>query len=322
MATPEDEIKQVDVRTKWKHEALDFTPWLAKNLHLLGDVLEMELELVRMEEPVGPYFLDILAKEADEGVKVAIENQLEETDLHHLGQLLTYATGSGAQVAIWVAPEFVYEHAQALHRLNKWTKESIRFFGVKVEVFEKAGGEPLEARFRKVVYPGGWNKEATLKSGEMPQTQRQHYEFFQPLVSKLLGGGFADKAVNYFDHTGRLFPSSFDEETGYAVSFWKNSAWVSLHVRTWDSIERNNRIFDELAAERDDVESSIDASADSKWQWDRHDTLTFSTVNIRREGSIDDPLEKLEETRAWMLDLLPKLKEVFDPRLAKALGSE
>lgn len=319
MTVPEDGTEQVDVRTKWKHEALDFTPWLADNLHLLGGVLEMELELVRMEEPVGPYYLDILAKEADEGVKVAIENQLEETNLEHLGQLLTYATGCDAQVAIWVAPEFVYEHAQALHRLNKWTKESIRFFGIKVEVFRKAGGEALEAKFRKVVYPGGWNKEATLKSGEMPATKRRYYEFFQPLVTKLLGDGFADKAVNYFDHTGRLFPSSFDEETGYAVSFWKNSAWVSLHVRTWDSVERNNRIFDELAAERDDVESSIDVGADSKWQWDRHDTLTFSTVNIRREGSIDDPPEKLEETRAWMLDFLPKLKEAFDPQLERVL---
>ena len=75
-------------------------------------------------------------------------------------------------------------------------------------------------------------------------------------------------------------------------------------------------------AERDDVESSIDAGVDSEWQWDRHDTLTFSTINIRKDGSIDDPPEKLEETRAWMLDLLPKLKEAFDPRLAEVLRSE
>ena len=320
MATPEDEIKQADVRDKWEHEAHDFTPWLAENLHRLGDALDMNLEAVQTEVPVGPYFLDILAKDADEDVLVAIENQLEETDLHHLGQLLTYATGCDAQVAVWVAPEFCYEHAQALHRLNKWTKENIRFFGIKVEVFKKASDGDLEARFRKVVYPGGWNKDVTLPSGEMPATKRKYHEFFQPLVTKLLGEGFADKAVEYFGHTGRLFPSGFDEETGYAVSFWKNRAWVSLHVRTWDSVDRNNRIFDELVAERDDVESSIYADADSEWQWDRHDRYTFSTISIWKDGSIDDPPEKLEETRAWMLDLLPKLKEVFDPRLEEALA--
>lgn len=318
MAMPEDEIKQVDVRTKWEHEALNFTPWLAENLHLLGDELEMELELDQMEVPVGPYFLDILAKEADDGVKVAIENQLEETDLHHLGQLLTYATGCEANVAIWVAPEFCYEHAQALHRLNEWTKENIRFFGVKVEVFKKAGGEHLEARFRRVVYPGGWNKDVTLPSGEMPATKRRYHEFFQPLITKLIGEGFADKAVNYFDHTGRLFPSGFDEETGYAVSFWKNGAWVSLHIRTWDSVERNNRIFDELQKAKPEIEESLDA----EWVWHRFGPHSFSTISIRRDSSIDDPPEKLEEIRGWMLDQLPKLKDVLDPRLEEAFADQ
>ena len=74
----------------------------------------MELELVKREAAVGPYSLDILAKEADTGVMVAIENQLEETNLIHLGQLITYATGRGAHIAIWVAPKFGYYHAQAL----------------------------------------------------------------------------------------------------------------------------------------------------------------------------------------------------------------
>ena len=315
MTTPEDEIKQVEVRTKWEHEALNFTPWLANNLQLLGSVLGMKLEHPQTEVPVGPYFLDILAKEVDEGVLVAIENQLEETDLHHLGQLLIYATGLRAQVAVWVAPEFVYEHAQALYRLNEWTKESIRFFGVKVEVFKKAGGERLEARFRKVVYPGGWDKEITLPSGEMTPTRRRHHEFFQPLVTKLLGEGFADKSVQYEFDNGRFFPSRFDKDTGYAVSFSKNGAWVSLHVRTWDSVERNNRIFDELQKAKPEIEESLDA----EWVWHRFGPNSFFTISIRKDGSIDDPPGKLEEIRAWMLDQLPKLKDVLDPHLERVL---
>ena len=317
LAAPEDGTVQVDVRKMWKHEALDFTPWLAKNLHLLGDTLGMELEPIQTEVPVGQYYLDILAREADDGALVAIENQLEETDLSHLGQLLTYATGCGAHVAIWVAPEFGYEHAQALNRLNEWTNGRIRFFGVKIEVISKADGAPTP-RFRKVVYPGGWSKEATLPSGEMPPTKRRHHEFFQPLVTKLLGEGFADKAVQYFDHTGRIFPSRLDEDTGYAVSFWNNGAWVSLHVRTWDSIERNNRIFDELQEAQPEIEESLDA----EWVWHRFGPHSFFTISIRRDSSIDDPPEKLEEIRGWMLDQLPKLKKVLDPRLAEALGSK
>ena len=320
MATPDDGMKLVDVRTMWKHEALDFTPWLADNLHLLGDVLEMKLESIRTEEPVGPYSLDILAKVADEEILVAIENQLEETDLSHLGQLLTYATGCGAHVAIWVAPEFGYEHAQALHRLNEWTNGRIRFFGVKIEVISKADGAPTP-RFRKVVYPGGWSKEATLPSGEMPPTKRRHHEFFQPLVTKLLGEGFADKAVQYFDHTGRIFPSRLNPAIGYSVSFYRDSAWVSLHLQTEDK-EINKQLFEELKVDQKQIERRVDAGPDPDWQWLSRDRDSFSTINIRRDGSIDDPPEKLEENRAWMLDLLPKLKEAFDPRLAEALGSK
>ncbi|MXY44639.1 MAG: DUF4268 domain-containing protein [Dehalococcoidia bacterium] len=318
MTVPEDGIEEVEVRTKWNHEALDFTPWLAKNLHLLGDTLEMKLEHPQTEVPVGPYFLDILAKDTDEDVLVAIENQLEETDLHHLGQLLTYATGCDAQVAIWVAPEFGYEHAQALHRLNKWTKENIRFFGVKVEVIKKADGECLEARFRKVVYPGGWDKKATLPSGEMPATKRRHHEFFQPLVTKLIGDGFADKVFQHFDHADRIFPSSLNPGIGYEVSFYKDWAWVTLNIRM-EETELTKRIFDKLEVDREVIERSVEAEPAPDWQWLRHDYYAFSSISVRRGGSIDDPPEKLEETRAWMLDLLLKFKEVFGPRLERIL---
>lgn len=36
MSRSEQERQLVDVRTVWPHEALDFTPWLAGNLDLLG----------------------------------------------------------------------------------------------------------------------------------------------------------------------------------------------------------------------------------------------------------------------------------------------
>ena len=85
-------------------------------------------------------------------------------------------------IAIWVAPAFGYEHARALHRLNEWTKDSIRFYGVKIEVIKQAGGDP-SPRFRTVVCPGGWNEEATISSQERwPRDKRKYAEFFWPLT--------------------------------------------------------------------------------------------------------------------------------------------
>ena len=319
MAT-EEGSEQLDVHTMWKHESINFTPWLAKNLHLLGDALGMKLELVQTEAPIGSLYLDILARQTDTGAMVAIENQLEETDLGHLGQVLAYAAGCDARVTIWVAPYFRHEYAQALHWLNEWTRDEISFYGVKVEVLRRADGAPLEPRFRKVVYPGGWNKEITLPSGEMPPDKRKYYDFFQPLIAELIRGGFADKAIHYFDHTGRFFPSGLDRDIGYAASLYggRNDTWVTFHIRTED-VENTKRIFDTLQADREQIERSVDASPDPEWQWDRHDGLTFSSISIRKDGSIDDLPEKLEKTMSWMLDLLPKLKEVFDPRLDEIL---
>ena len=307
----------MNVRSKWKDEALNFTPWLAENLQLLGDALGMRLEYCQTEAPVGPFSLDILAREIDKDVKVAIENQLQETDHGHLGQLLTYAAEYNAQVAIWVASDFVYEHAKALHRLNEVAGEGIRFYGVKIEVIRKVGDACPEPRFSKVVSPGCWDRKNTLEKWERPPRIQRYHDFFQPLTTKLLGEGFADEVDRYYGPAGRFFPSRLRPETGYAVYLEgkeKNDAWVSLHVRTWDSIEQNNRIFDELKKAKPEIEESLDA----EWAWHRFNPNSFFTISIRRDGSIDDT-EKWEEIRARMLEQLRKLQEVLDPHLERVL---
>ena len=319
MTAPEEDVEQLDVRTKWPHEALDFTPWLAKqeNLDLLGAELGLKLECAQTEVQVGSMYLDILAKECDTGALVAIENQLEETDLGHLGQLLTYATGLDARVAIWVATAFYHEYAQALHKLNQWTGDDVRFYGVKVEVVRKPGGEP-EPRFRTVVAPGEWHLDRTLPLGAKSAAAQQHDDFFRPLIADLTRTHFAEGATYYFDHTGRWFPSGLDDGVGYAVSFWKTGAWVTLNIRMGDNDE-TKRIFDRLYADRAEIESSVGAVPNAEWEWARYDHFTFSSISVGRDGTIDDPPEELKGIRAWMLDLLPKFKQVFDPRVEQIL---
>ncbi len=48
-------IDRIPVRDVWRHEALDFTKWLAQeeNLTQLGDACSIDLELVDMESAVG-----------------------------------------------------------------------------------------------------------------------------------------------------------------------------------------------------------------------------------------------------------------------------
>ena len=90
---------------------------------------------------------------------------------------------------------------------------------------------------------------------------------------------------------------------------------MTLHIRTED-LERIKRIFDELKEQQKQIEKCIEGE---DWCWHKWGNVSFSSINIRRDGSIDDPPKKLKETKAWMLCTLPKLKQVFDDRVDKIL---
>ena len=318
MTAHKEEAEKLDVRTLWQHEGLDFTPWLAKNLKLLGKAIDMKLELVQEEKQIDSLYLDILAKDAETGALVAIENQLEWSDIDHMGRLLIYAAGCDASVAIWVAPDFMYEHAKTIHWLNEWTSKKIKLYCVKVEVVKQAEGSAPKPRFTKVVYPGGWDKEATRPPDSLPPRAQEYHDFYRPLIAKVRRSGFAESARQYFGRAGRSFPSRVGRGVRYAVSLeGQNDAWVTFYIGT-DSRD-DKRIFNALYADRESIESSIDAGPCPDWHWNRHNSYFFSSISVRRDGSIDDPPEKLEETRAWMLDLLPKFQNVFDPRAESIL---
>ena len=260
-------------------------------------------------------YLDILARESGTGTLVAIENQLEWTDTDHLGRLLIYAAGSRAKVAILVAPEFMYEHAQVLHQLNEWACSNARFYGVKVEAIKKGDGTDPEPRLLRVVWPGGWDKEHTLPSVPPPPPEiQQHQDFFQPIVEKLASDSGLLSVRRRFDYRDRLFPFRVNPAVGYAVSFWKSDAWVYLHIDTNDSTKE---LFHELQTERQEIESELRVVPEQEWWWGR--SRTFSAIGVCKTGSIDDLPEQLEATRQWMLDLLPKFKDVFEERVERLL---
>ena len=247
---------------------------------------------------------------------VAIENQLEWTDHSHLGQLLTYAAGCKAKVAIWVAPAFRHEHAEALYQLNKWTAGGMRFYGVKVEVFEDQD-TGLQPRLCMVVSPCCWNKDVTEQPGTSVSPPMMEYvEFFAPLVADLRQAGFSNQHPRQiWGYVDRSFPSPLNEGIWYMVSLGGGRfAWVTIHIYTHDK-DLTKRIFDALEADQQKIESTITAVPPSEWHWRRHNPYLFSEINIRREGSIADPPEKQDEIRAWMLDLLPQFKEEFDARI-------
>ena len=95
---------------------------------------------------------------------------------------------------------------------------------------------------------------------------------------------------------------------------------MTLHIRTVDR-DLTKHIFDALVEDRQEIESETTPDCGAEWHWRRHGKRLFSSISLRREGSIADPPEKQDEIRAWMLDLLPRFKDIFDPRIQKIMGN-
>jgi len=60
-------LKKIDLREAWKHEANDFTKWLAEeeNLDLLADEIGFDMKVVQTEAAVGDFNADILVLEKE-----------------------------------------------------------------------------------------------------------------------------------------------------------------------------------------------------------------------------------------------------------------
>ena len=161
-----DKLKKVDLRDVWPHEALDFTKWLSEepNLAMLSSAVGIELELIETESSVGSFNVDIYAQEAGTGRKVIIENQLEDTNHDHLGKIITYAAGKGAQVVIWIVRRARDEHRQAIEWLNAHTDDEAAFLLVEIEVWSIGDSLPAP-RFNVVEQPNEWARAVKASEG-------------------------------------------------------------------------------------------------------------------------------------------------------------
>ena len=308
-AQPLGKLEPVDPREIWQHEAHDFTPWLAKNLDLLGEELGFDLELEDTETTVGDFFADITATELGRKAKVIVENQLATTDHNHLGQLMTYASGQDADIVIWVTTEFRDAHRQALDWLNQRTDDSLEFYGVTINV-KRIGGSHPAPEFRAVAFPNSWQKATkTREQGVSPREERYHV-FFQTLIDELrtrhkfTNAKKAGEKENWYGfRTGH-------SKISYQAALHKNSkAWVGVYLEREKG--DNKRLFDTLEERRSEIEEAFGGSL----EWERRDDVKLSKIGLYTEGSIDDSKQELTKLREWMVENLLKFKKVFSPHL-------
>jgi hypothetical protein len=302
-------LQRVPLREAWRHEASDFTPWLAEpeNLGLLAEALGIDdLEPVGIEQWVGEFKVDILATAGDE--QVIIENQLAKTDHNHLGQIITYAAGIDARKVIWIAEAFRPEHIAALHFLNEHTTEALNFFGVQIELY-RIGDSPLAPKFEVVVKPSAWAKsgreQAKAATVATPTKQRQ-LQFWLALVDEL-----AKKAPGIQPQKPRAqhWQQIKVGRSGFVLTVTARERdgrlGVEIYINRVDAKER----FGQLAAQRSEIEGRLGFPLE--WQ-ELPDARACRIAVYRSDCPLEDE-SRWPEYLDWANQHIVRFDAVFRP---------
>ncbi|MFC5631730.1 MULTISPECIES: DUF4268 domain-containing protein [Streptococcus] len=177
-------LEEVDVRKLWQHEQYDFSNWLAQdeNINQLGNEIGLTLVDVNKEVFVGSYRCDLVATDETTGMKVILENQLEATNHDHLGKLITYASGLGADVVVWIVKEAREEHRSAIEWLNSKTTQDISFFLIEIHAYQIGNSLPAP-KFVIVEKPNDFIKATRAMSGdkELSRSQAERLNFWNQM---------------------------------------------------------------------------------------------------------------------------------------------
>ena len=212
-------LQELPLREAWKHEAQDFTPWLAENIDHLSEAIGIPLELTGTEVAVESFSADILARNPMDDSVILIENQLEQTDHTHLGQIMTYLAGLDAKTVVWIAPSFREPHLSAIRWLNEHTADGFSFFALKARVV-RIGDSPFAPMFEVVEQPNLWDRQIeAAHSGDLRKLRNQYWDNF------VVPQGVPEIYRHYNE---RYFFLDAGEEFALTFDLDARSAWVYL----------------------------------------------------------------------------------------------
>lgn len=308
-------LQKVPLTNVWEHEALAFTPWLAKeeNLTLLGDTIGIELELLSTEAGVGAFSADIVCKDVDrENHRILIENQIKPTDHTHLGQLLTYAAGLDTATIVWISERFRDEHRAALDWLNEITSQQFNFFGIEVELL-RIGNSDIAPRFNMVSKPNDWVKTLSGRGTlgnvvPLTETKQTQLQYWQALKEYLLdAGSFLKPQKALPQHWLTLSVG----KRGFHIVATVNSQIKRIAIELTIDGNESNGYFRALFDQKERIEKDISAALD----WKELSHKKSSRIVLYHNNT--DPLntDDWSQQHAWMQEKLELFYKVFSPRI-------
>ena len=312
-------LERVDLRTIWKNEPKQFTPWLAReeNLEILGEALGLRLECKAVERGAGSFRADIVCRDIDsdtgDEASVLIENQLERTDHDHLGKLLTYAAVLQTVTVVWLAESFRDEHRAALDWLNEITHEKASFFGLEIELW-RIGKSPAAPKFNIVSMPNDWSRSVTLAldGAKQSETKLKQLEYWCGLqvvlddTNEQVAGKRKPQAKHWMDYPiGR---------TGFHLAASVNSRARYIRVDLYISGEEAKQRLRFLEQQKDEIERELGLSL----EWgDESPTARDSRIACYcRDVDPDDKSDWPRQHR-WLAKHLNDMHRAFARRVGE-----
>lgn len=301
-------LTKVPLRELWKHEAHNFTHWLADNLAYLNDALQLELSLVEREASGNMSFsADILAEDKNNNYYV-IENQLEKTDHGHLGQIITYMSNLGAKNAIWITSEPRPEHETAVHWLNELLPDDSAIYLVKLEAYkiDDSSSAPL---FTVVAGPTSVGKQIGNEKKELAGFNVLHTEFWGQLLQRSknktsLFANISPGKESWISASAGRGGIAFD----YVIR--KNSGSVELYINTGNA-DDNKRHFDKLFSKKYQIEQRFEQSIN----WERLDHRKASQLSFVAANEGLASKERWPEIQDKMIEAMIRFSDALKPEI-------
>lgn len=298
--------KVEDLRSVWSHEALEFTPWLAKpeNMKLLSETIGVDIEVEETEASVDSFSADIVGIDTNTGRKVIIENQLEDSNHTHLGQIITYAAGKNATTVIWIVKHARDAHKAAIEWLNTHSDEDINFFLIEIELWQ-INDSLLAPKFNIVEEPNNWSKEIKKTTIETNSTTLQARFNFWTQLNEI---AFADA-----EYKKEFRPRKPSTDHWYTMSIGIPGCYISIlylvqrnEIVIEFGISNNKELFDSFHSYKNEIEQIVGCELD----WRKLPEKKASRILLAKQFDLsDDTL--LNEEIDWIKEYSLKFKKAF-----------
>lgn len=310
MTEEEEEVgmlHRLPPRQVFEHEAHDFTAWMERNIDALTSTLDIDLETVEREKTAGDFSVDLLA-ENESGDRVIVENQLEQTNHKHLGQVLTYLTMLDAEIAIWVTADARPEHVSAISWLNE-NASGADFYLVKVEGVRVDDSRPAPL-FTRIVSPSPETRSAEQTKKEWDERDRVRYQFFEDLLQL---------TADYTSRFDRISPKPRGYVGasggrgfgfGYNVRQHESRAYLWIHFGKTQAV--NDAAYAVFEEHREEIETNVEY--DLEWiQDENRRRLIYHSVSVGYEDE-----DQWEQAHRELASSMAQLEAAVKPYLEEA----